>query len=317
VGILEDKQQMKRRITMIAQFNTITQWPAVAFALLLALGLVTLTDAQSSKTTTKQAAKAPDEGNAGPAIKTLYIGQDDSAHMYAPGILSPDESKVVFVDYGPASADLFVKDLQTGSIQKLTAGETNTPGVYEQPWGPVWSHDSRQIAYTWSVSGKPELKTVFLNRGETKVVQKHNPELTYDAEDWSPDGKFILCRILRKDKSVALGTVSVESGDVRQLVSFPWNQRANINARYSPDGKFIAYAREQNGNKDVFVLTVEGMAVRRLTDSSAEDGSPNWSADGKYVLFRSNRRENWDLWAVEVKDGRAVGSPFVVKYDFS
>jgi len=47
VGILEDKQQMKRRIQMIAKFKNPGRWSAIAVVAIAGLGLVTLTDGQS------------------------------------------------------------------------------------------------------------------------------------------------------------------------------------------------------------------------------------------------------------------------------
>ena len=49
MGILEEKDQMRRRITMIAKFKQPSRWSALAPLLLLVVGLVTLTDAQSDK----------------------------------------------------------------------------------------------------------------------------------------------------------------------------------------------------------------------------------------------------------------------------
>jgi bla regulator protein BlaR1 len=49
VGILENNNQMKRRISMIATFKQTTYWPIAAASLLAALSLVTLTDAQSGQ----------------------------------------------------------------------------------------------------------------------------------------------------------------------------------------------------------------------------------------------------------------------------
>ena len=59
IGILEDKSQMKRRIAMIARFHETPRWSVWALLLLLALGLVTLTDAQSKKAPATAASKAP------------------------------------------------------------------------------------------------------------------------------------------------------------------------------------------------------------------------------------------------------------------
>jgi len=49
VGILENQNQIKRRISMIAQFKKTNRWPVLALAVSAALAMVTLTDAQTSQ----------------------------------------------------------------------------------------------------------------------------------------------------------------------------------------------------------------------------------------------------------------------------
>jgi beta-lactamase regulating signal transducer with metallopeptidase domain len=69
VGILEDRGQMKRRIAMIARFKNTPRWSVWALLLVTALGLITLTDAQSKKLPAAAAAnKAPPPDVAEPAV---------------------------------------------------------------------------------------------------------------------------------------------------------------------------------------------------------------------------------------------------------
>src|ERR1019366_4051884 len=57
-GTVEHKNQMKERINMIAKFRRTNQWPALAGVLFIALGLVTLTDAQTGEKKSGQAAES-------------------------------------------------------------------------------------------------------------------------------------------------------------------------------------------------------------------------------------------------------------------
>jgi eukaryotic-like serine/threonine-protein kinase len=58
---------------------------------------------------------------------------------------------------------------------------------------------------------------------------------------------------------------------------------------WSPDEKNIAYSREVNGFKNIFMKPLEG-EPRQLTTGSADDIQPTWSPDGRSVLFvRSNQ----------------------------
>lgn len=60
-------------------------------------------------------------------------------------------------------------------------------------------------------------------------------------------------------------------------------------AFFSPDGRWIAYGSEVDGNYDVYVIPAEGGTPRRLTFHPGVDEPVGWSPDGKRVLFTSTR----------------------------
>jgi Tol biopolymer transport system component len=58
----------------------------------------------------------------------------------------------------------------------------------------------------------------------------------------------------------------------------------------SPDGKWILYAGDQSGNKDIYLRAVGGLNAMNLTrDSPEDDDQPAFSADGERIAFRSER----------------------------
>ncbi len=59
----------------------------------------------------------------------------------------------------------------------------------------------------------------------------------------------------------------------------------DVYPRFSPDGKWIAFSSERNGNMDVFVIPAEGGSAKQLTFHSADDTVQGWSPDGTTVLF--------------------------------
>ena len=78
----------------------------------------------------------------------------------------------------------------------------------------------------------------------------------------------------------------------------------DVYPRFSPDGKWIAFSSDRNGNLDVFVIPAEGGAAKQLTFHSADDTVQGWSPDGKTVLFASQRGEDFmgRLYTVNVND---------------
>ena len=58
----------------------------------------------------------------------------------------------------------------------------------------------------------------------------------------------------------------------------------------SPDGKWIAYASDRSGNRDIFLQGVTGQTAINLTaDSADDDDQPAFSPDGERIAFRSSR----------------------------
>jgi tricorn protease len=82
-----------------------------------------------------------------------------------------------------------------------------------------------------------------------------------------------------------LWTVPREGGAARQLTT-GGHENAPV---FSPDGKWIAFTANYDGNRDVFVIPALGGEPRRLTWHPGQDGAVGWTPDGKKVLFVSDR----------------------------
>jgi tricorn protease len=63
----------------------------------------------------------------------------------------------------------------------------------------------------------------------------------------------------------------------------------DVYPRFSPDGKWIAFSSNRNGNYAVFLMPAEGGKARQLTYHGADDTVVGWSPDAKKVVFSSSR----------------------------
>src|ERR1700730_13246136 len=96
---------------------------------------------------------------------------------------------------------------------------------------------------------------------------------------------------ISKDKVVFayagdLWIASRDGGAARRLTSHVGDE---LYPKFSPDGKWIAFTGEYDGNPDVYVISAEGGEPKRLTFHPGNDIVLGWTPDGKNVLFRSDR----------------------------
>jgi len=83
-----------------------------------------------------------------------------------------------------------------------------------------------------------------------------------------------------------LWSVPRSGGEARRLTT---GSGVESNPSYSPDGNWIAFTGQYDGNIDVFVMPAQGGVPRRLTWHPDPDIAIGWTRDGKKVLFSSPR----------------------------
>lgn len=76
---------------------------------------------------------------------------------------------------------------------------------------------------------------------------------------------------------------------------------------FSLDGKWIAYQRALDRQRDIWIAPVSGGTPTRFTDDPAADILPEWSPDGRQIAFVSERSGTLQVWLEPVANGRPAG----------
>ncbi|MCX6169328.1 MAG: S41 family peptidase [Ignavibacteriales bacterium] len=76
--------------------------------------------------------------------------------------------------------------------------------------------------------------------------------------------------------------------------------------QFSPDGKWIAFTSTQNGSANVYLLPVDGGAIKQLTFHSAGNNVESWSWDSEYIYFTSGRYNSITSYKVSIDGGTPV-----------
>ncbi len=209
------------------------------------------------------------DGTTSPALTVPRVYTDIS--------LSPDGRRAAMHLWDEEN-DVWVADLVRGGLTRITF----TPAEEETP---VWSPDGRELAYAASRDATRRSLFVKPADGSAAAVER---EVWSDAghfhvNDWSADGRTIIIEARRAATLNDLVAIDIETGAATDLLSSPYSE---MQARLSPDGKWLAYVSDESSRKEVYVQPYPALDARVLV--SIEGGvEPVWSADGRRLFFRS------------------------------
>lgn len=235
------------------------------------------------------------------------------------GGVTPDGRYMTYTAWSDG-AHLGLRDLSTGTSYRLTppGGSTQFSAI---------SRDGRWVAYEWidaehaKTAWRYELRVARLAGtalADSRRLVSGEDIAVISPHDWSPDGKTIVCEVIRTDQTRQLALVSVGDGTLQVLKSLEWRKATKI--FFSPDGRYIGYDRvvaDDADDRHVFVLAVDRSAETAIAPGPGQNVMMGWSPDGRHLLFSSDRSGSVGLWAVPVRAGVATGAPFVVKPDIS
>jgi Tol biopolymer transport system component len=102
-----------------------------------------------------------------------------------------------------------------------------------------------------------------------------------------------------------LDDVYVMDADGGDMHFFDLPDTADLGARWSPDGKWLAFISSRGKNFDVLRIRPDGSDLSNLTDNPADESFFDWSPDGTRIVFASNRSGNYDLYLMNA-DGSDV-----------
>ena len=243
----------------------------------------------------------------------------DAGEVYWPGSISPDGRYIAFTDWEPGfggdpnllgSLELAVYDTRAGESQVLT----NPAGEYRGYMdAPVWSRDGDRLAFTLVDEGIYSLRVIDSDGSNERMLLPRGDSPVVSPVAWTPDGDFLVS-FIREGPLRHIGTVSTKDGSVRIIKRL--EKRPGFSPSLSPDGRYLVYSYPQAPDEtefDLFILALEGGREQRLVSHPANDQAPSWTPDGEHILFLSDRSGQQGLYAVDVQDGRPLGSPELVR----
>jgi Tol biopolymer transport system component len=187
--------------------------------------------------------------------------------------LSPDEMHVAMTCADPeiGSTDVRLLDLERNASSRLTSDP-----MWDQ-W-PVWSPRGERIAF-WS---QTELRQRLIDRPGDLSVLLSTKGSFFRLTDWSLDGRLILYQTHERGVASDLFVVNTDgSGKTEPVLSSRFSE---IDGRFSPDGRWLAYASDESGRFEVYVQPFPA-GDRRYQVSFEGGRRPHWRGDGKELFY--------------------------------
>jgi Tol biopolymer transport system component len=233
-----------------------------------------------------------DGGDARP----VAIGE--AAFTAGPAV-SPDGRRAIVNRFDPATngSDLWMVDLVGGGTARLTF---SARGTMEDT--ALFSPDGERVALTGIDAAGVTRSWIQPAGGGTK--QGLQPDSDTDfvlLSDWSHDGKTVLISPQRSKTGLDVEVIHLD-GD-RGPVPLVHGPSDESGARFSPNGKWVAYQSTESGRPEVYVTSYPGATAKWQV--STEGGiSPSWSADGKRLYYLAGDR----VVEATVRDGESFSA---------
>ncbi len=207
--------------------------------------------------------------------------------------ISPDGKRVIFVhtkmDFKEDTYHnhLWMADLETKKTYQFTSGRGKDKN-------PSWSPDGKQIMFTSTPPAKDDEKktsqvyVMDVDGGEARQVT--DVEEGVESPQWGSKGKNIL---------FVSGVKRVDRGDSDVRII------DRIVYKFQGKGFF------ENIRKHLFTVKASGGKVRQVTEGEFDVTAPQWSGDGKSIIFYGNLNEDadlvrrWYLYKVDAKGGES------------
>jgi eukaryotic-like serine/threonine-protein kinase len=205
--------------------------------------------------------------------------------------LSPDGTRVALSKRSGQASDLWLLDLSRDTSTRFTVGLATGMDSH-----PVWSPDGSRIIFS---SGNDLYQKPTSSVKDAELLLKSRAP---QAMGWSRDGRFLLYRMFDPKTDWDFWVLPLE-GD-KKPIPFSVTAFREGDARFSPDGHWVAYISDESGHFEVYVrsfaMNSAGTAVEAGGKWQVSNGygrQPCWRGDGRELYYSAR---DGHVMAVEI-----------------
>lgn len=277
--------------------------------------------------------KSTQQGNSGLFVSNIYIydfatqqevqltnNQKDATNFNYHNInWSPDGSRLLFstmehtYDYGQSqiwNSIIFTMNVDGTNIQKVSTypqfvgdyqGEyvlTDTrPSFIDNDKILFLSNRKNLHNFLWE-----PLKPYVIDVSTLEITSPFTTYLEVEYLSMSPDQTKIVFMADDGDSEIFIADLS-ENGKVTQLTR---NTSSDRFPTFSPDGEWISFHSDKDGNIEMYIMRVDGSEEKRITFNPAIDATASWSPDGNWLAFHSDQTGTTEAFIQNIHSGERI-----------
>jgi TolB protein len=185
------------------------------------------------------------------------------------------------------------KFLPDGSLMEARQ-ITLEPGMRMEP---AWSPDGAKLAYAFVENGRCGIKIYDTKDDLARIVVPADGWASSPA--WTRGGHAVLFTCAEEETSV-IKKVGLTGGGPELVFGDKYH---TVHARYSPDGKKMAFSTDSLGSFDLWVHDLTTDRFSRVADTKGDEFYPAWSPDGTRIAYMLVENGRSDIWFVFARSG--------------
>ena len=246
---------------------------------------------------------SPKTGQAVNLTNTREIAEESPAWSsdgrYLAYMVKPKTSSVFEID---------VYDTVMREVRHLTTGTAKDRMNVE----PIWSRDGTFIVYTQEQSKGTDSNVFLVNVGSAQntLLTPHDGERTYSANDVSPDGKRVLITSNAGNGYDNVGMLDIATKKIDWVTQDKWEISGES---FSPDGKYLTYTANVDGNTDIYLHELASGNSRALPLPRGVNhvaGRPSaFTRDSSRLLYyHTGPTAPGDLWVAWLSESQTAAN---------
>jgi Tol biopolymer transport system component len=220
-----------------------------------------------------------------------------SGGMNTDPVFSPDGSALSFVSDRDGDEDLYLYDLSTGEVRKLTDNSA-------QDFAPAFSPDGDKLVFVSNMDDPNKWEIYVINLSNGRIGRLTDNNYWDGFPKFTENGQSIVFSS-KRGKSEDIYVMRVDGGGLEVLFSSPADDNDPTLVQEN-----LFFKSEMDGQWEIYRYNIRSRQLVRLTNNEWPDWNPRVSHDGGLVMVARKTKQRWTLHLIYVTE--PISSDFIV-----